>query len=988
MSKMSGGKRLLALGMALVLLMGCAGAEEIIDYSALKMSDIFAVDPDSIVTVNYLTELPYYSQALTQYQEAGFTPYAGESIGCKATEYSAVSSDPAELVGLFGEEQQEGIRWTEAVEWMEWTIEAPQDGLYDLELVYRALENSSIDAIRALYVDGKPLYRDAANFSFRWSWKEAYAPRMNPIGDELTPPQQLVHECLTARLRDTEGFYSAPVTMALTKGAHVIRMEFVTQGLILHEVRLAAPESIPSYEEVKATYPENAQAGQILAFEAEDHVSRRNSSSLHRVADYDPATTPYVAGYKRLNTMGGSYWASAAKRLEWRFNVEKEGLYRIDMRALQSASEGMPVYRRIELDGQVPFQELIAYPFEYSGDWQYVTLKDQQDRPFAFYLTEGEHTLAMEVTLGEFAQVIQSLTEDTEILSDYLLDLLMLTGPIPDIHYEYDVVKNLPHTIEVLTKLRDNLRWKVEALEAICSGRTSVVNLLEQEISTIESFIRDPESIPRRSSVLTNTQNNLTTWYTAFQSQPLTIDSFMLCPVDAKELNGSSSVFKKMDATWRNFLTSFTKDYDQVGIRAADAGQQDAVVLDVWVSLGIEAAEVLKGLIDDRFSEDTGIYVNLNIMPAGQLNAGAVNALMLSLVSGNEPDVVLNVANGSPVEFAIRDAVVDLSKMEGFDEVTASYLEQSLVPNSFMGGIYGLPERMDFRVMFYRTDILASLGMTVPSTWDEVYAKTLPMLSQNSMQMYIPVELQTFLFQNGGSYYRNNGLESNLDTPEAYQAFKSLVELYTNYGVPFYTSGGTQLNFFNGFRIGSIPIGIGGYNEYLQMLTAAPDIAGKWEIALIPGTKKADGTIDRSYGTMVTTCSMMMASSEKKEAGWQFIKWWLSDETQANYCAEIESRIGITARVNTANLSAFANLAWDRKDLEVITAAKQWTVETPGVLGGSYTGRHIVNAWNSIIVDNALNLRSEWEDAIVEINRELQAYQNEYKHLLEEANLR
>jgi len=988
MRRMNGWKGMICLGLLLALLAGGAVAEEAVDYSSLKMSEIFAVDPDSIVTVNYLTELPYYSQALEQYKAEGYLPYEGEKIACSALDYSAASSDPAALIGTFGQEEQQGIRWTEALEWMEWTLEAPADGLYDLELVYRALENSSIDAIRSLYVDGKPLYRDAANFSFRWSWEEAYAPRMNPIGDELTPPQQLVHECLTARLRDTEGFYSAPVTMALKAGAHVIRLEFVTQGVILHEVGLAAPESIPSYEEVRAAYPQDAQEGQIIAFEAEDQVSFRNSSSLHRVADYDPATTPYVAGYKRLNAMGGSYWAGAGKRLEWRFQVEKEGLYRIDMRALQSATEGVPVYRRIELDGQVPFQELTAYPFSYSGDWQYVTLKDAQGVPYAFYLTEGEHTLSMEVTLGEFAPVIQSLTEDTEILSSYLLDLLMLTGPVPDIHYEYEVVKNLPQTVDVLTKLRDNLRWKVEALGKICNGRTSVINLLEQEISTIESFIRDPESITRRSSVLTNTQTNLTTWYTAFQSQPLTIDSFILCPVDEKELNGSSSVFQKMDATWRNFLTSFSKDYDQVGIRASDAGMEDSVVLDVWVSLGIEAAEVLKGLIDDRFSAQSGIYVNLNILPAGQLNAGAVNALMLSLVSGNEPDVVLNVSNGSPVEFAIRDAVVDLSKMDGFDELKKSYLEQSLVPNSFMNGIYGLPERMDFRVMFYRTDILASLGMTVPSTWEEVYAKTLPMLSQNSMQMYIPVELQPFLFQNGGSYYRNNGLESNLDTPEAYQAFKSLVELYTNYGVPFYTSGGTQLNFFNGFRIGSIPIGIGGYGEYLQLLTAAPDIAGKWEIALIPGTKKEDGTIDRSYGTMVTTCSMLMASSDKKEAGWEFIKWWLSDDTQALYCAEIESRIGVTARVNTANLNAFSNLAWDRKDLMVINEAKQWTVETPGVLGGSYTGRHIVNAWNSIIVDNALNLRSEWEEAVVEINRELQAYQNEYKHLLEEANLK
>lgn len=970
--------------MLLCCLLGLGARAEETDYSALKMQELFAIDPDSVVTVSYLSDLPYYSKALAKYREEGFTAYTGEDIAVQASDWSAASGDAKALLGAFGAEKRPGLRWTEELEWVEYTIQAPEDGLYSLEMVYHALENSSTDAVRALYVDGRTLYRDAANFTFRWTWEEAHAPVMNPIGDELTPPQVLKDEYLSDQLHDTEGFYSSPVCIALTKGAHTFRLGYVTQAVVLHELRLIAPEQPRPYSEVRASYPALQPSDEVIAFEAEENVISRNNSSLHRVADFDPATVPYVAGYKRLNAIGGSYWANAGKRLEWRFEVKTEGLYRLDLRVLQSATEGMPVFRRIEIDHRVPFAELEAYPFPYAGAWQNVSLTDEDGEPFLFHLTPGVHTLAMEVTLGDFAGVIQSLTDDTELLSDYLLQLLMLTGPNPDINYEYEVMKNLPGTLDVLNQLKQNLRWKADALNRICSGRTSVVNLLEQEVATIDSFIRDPEKIPRRSSTLAGTQTSLTTWYTAFQSQPLTIDSIAFCGADAAKGSRSSTTFQQLGATWQNFLTSFSKDYDQVGLRA-EKEREESVVLDVWVSMGVEAAEVLKSLIDDRFSAQTGIYVNMNILPAGQLNAGAVNALMLALISGNEPDVVLNVANGSPVEFAIRGAVSSLSDMEGFEELAASYPTQSLISNSLMGKVYGLPERMDFRVLFYRTDILSSLGMRIPDTWEEVYSQTLPVLAQNSMQMYVPTEYQTFLFQNGGSYYRDGGLTSNLDTPEAYQAFKSLVELYTNYGVPFYTSGSAQLNFFNGFRIGTIPIGIGGYNEYLQLLTAAPDIAGKWSIALIPGLKQADGTINRSYGTMVTTCSMMMASSDQQEAGWELLKWWLSDETQALFCAEIESRIGITSRVNTANINAFSNLAWDRHDLKVIEEARSWIVETPGALGGAYAGRHITNAWNSVIVDNQLNLRSEWEDAVTEINKEMQAYQAEYRHLLKEA---
>lgn len=972
---------LIALFTAVLCLFCPAEAEET-DYSALRMQELFAIDPDSIVSANYLSDLPYYSRALETFRAQGYEAYAGAPIAVQATDISGASGDAGIVAAAFGPEGRPGLQWKEGTEWLEWTVQVPQKGLYALEIVYSALPDSSTDAVRALFVDGKTLYRDAANFTFRWTWEEAHAPTVNPIGDEMVPPQILKEEYLTARFRDAEGFYSSPVTLALDPGPHILRLAYVTQGVILHEVRLAAPEVLQPYDQVLAAYPETVCRETAAAFEAEAQVSNRNSSCLHRVADYDPATRPYAAGFKRLNAVGGSYWATAGKRLEWTFDVEKEGLYCLDMRVLQNGTEGMPVYRRIEIDGAVPFSELAVYAFPYAPSWQNVTLCDEEGEAYLFHFTPGTHTLAMEVILGDFADVIQSLTEDTELLSDYLLRLLMLTGPNPDVNYEYEVLKNIPDTMDVLTQLRQNLEWKAQRLIALCGGRTAVINLLEQEVTTMDSFIRDPESISRRSSVLSGTQTSLTTWYTSFQSQPLTIDCMAFRTPDLERENRHSTVFQQAEATWQSFLTSFHKDYDQVGLRSEE---KTGEVLDVWVSLGVEAAEVLKSLIDDRFSAETGIYINMNILPAGQLNAGAVNALMLSIVSGNEPDVVLNVSNGSPVEFAIRGAAAKLSDLPGYAELAALYPEQSLVSNSFMGDVYGLPERMDFRVLFYRTDILASLGMRVPDTWDEVYAQTLPVLSQNSMQMYIPTEYQTFLFQNGGSYYRDGGWTSNLDTPEAYQAFQSLVELYTNYGVPFYTSGSSQLNFFNGFRIGTIPIGIGGYNEYLQLLTAAPDIAGKWAIALIPGTRQPDGTINRSYGTMVSTCSMMMASSDKQDAGWRFLTWWLSDETQAQFCAEIEARIGVTARINTANRKAFRNLAWDEKDLAIIEEARNWIVETPGVLGGAYAGRHITNAWNSVIVDNQLNLRSEWEDAVAEINREMAAYQGEYPEFAKEA---
>ena len=71
------------------------------------------------------------------------------------------------------------------------------------------------------------------------------------------------------------------------------------------------------------------------------------------------------------------------------------------------------------------------------------------------------------------------------------------------------------------------------------------------------------------------------------------------------------------------------RDYD-----AVDSGAKDGeAAISVWVGRSKEWAEVLKRLVDDDFTPQSGIAVEMNIVPASQLGSGTVNALMLSIIS-------------------------------------------------------------------------------------------------------------------------------------------------------------------------------------------------------------------------------------------------------------------------------------------------------------------------------------------------------------------
>ena len=185
-----------------------------------------------------------------------------------------------------------------------------------------------------------------------------------------------------------------------------------------------------------------------------------------------------------------------------------------------------------------------------------------------------------------------------------------------------------------------------------------------------------------------------------------------------------------------------------------------------------------------------------------------------------------------------------------------------------------------------------------------------------------------------------------MDTPEAYTAFKELTDLYTSYGIP------VAANFFNRMRTGEMPIGIADFYFYIQLHVAAPELVGRWSIAPIPGTRKEDGSIDRSVGGIASQACMIMADSEKKDIAWEFIDWWTSDEVQTRYGRELEAVIGMEARWNTANMLPLIHCL--EKMMEVITRQLEWE----RICSGTWRlfHRQTSNAWNRIVIGAPVRL--------------------------------
>ncbi len=874
---------------------------------------------------------------------------------------------------------------------LEWTIEVEFDGIYELQFNYLCLGGNETKIQRRLRIDGRVPYEEANNLclyrAFREEVQEDGKMRVNAIGDEVWPHQTELRLWQTARAVDQQAIYVDPLRFYLTEGTHTVSLEYVDQPVVLGKISFLPPRTYPSYaerlEQWKQKAPVPLDADICIKIQGENSAWR-SENVIRRESDSDPLTEPRSGISRVLNVVGGYRWRLGNAAVTWQVEIGESGLYTISVKALQNVDPGMPSYRQISIDGEIPFDEMRLYSFPYDSNWYGETLHAPDGTPYCFYLEEGVHTITASVKLGPIGEIMQRTEKDVTYLGRVQREIVKITGTDPDYNYEYDLYRTMPELSGQLSYLSGRLSESADLLKSISSETTSMENNFHQIIDQLNFFAEDVDRIPRALSDLDNAQTNLGTYISSIEKCPLSVDYLILTSPENTVDVDTSNLWQRFKVTAENFAGSFTKDYDSVGLIVDEKDDTDYQVLNVWIARGTEWGEILKDLADEDFTPRTGIVVNLHVLPSGQLSTGSINTILLSVASGTAPDVALSVEYNLPNEFAFREAAVDLSKFADYEQVASRFYASSMIPYQYKGGVYALPETMDFTVMVYRRDILSELGVELPETWTDMYQKVLPRLYEQSMSFSMPVDTSVssnspgalrgftmLLLQMGGAYYRDGGAMSALDTPEAYSAFKTWTDLYANYGID------EESNFFTRIRTGTTPIGIGNYTMYLQLLTSAPELYGRWSISPVPGTVQADGRVLHTVGTTASTANMILSQSTKQEAAWEFLKWWTSEDVQARYGRELEAILGTGARWNTANVNAFFALPWDLNDEKVIRAMLDAAEEQLIVPGGYFTGRHIINAWNRVVINNE-NARDALEKAVKDINKELRNKRQEF----------
>ena len=830
-----------------------------------------------------------------------------------------------------------------------WKVDVSRAGYYNVLMDYKTVDSRGVDMERELTVNGALPFDGAATLTFSRLWTDAGPVRKDNQGNDVRPTQVERFDWQQAFCRDDMGYELEPYRFYFEEGENTLGLKAVNEPWLLRGITLTPVEGNRTYEEYRAAQPEvqmteTAKRWQAI-LQGEDAQLRSSPSLYARYDRSSPDTQPYSVTNTILNYIGGDPWNKAGQWIEWSFEVPEDGWYTLSVKARQAYQRGAVSSRSLTIDGEVPFDGMANLAFDYSTAWEMLTLSDDSGEPYRFFLSAGEHTLRLEATLGEMGPILRRLEDSIYRLNLIYRKILVLTGVNPDRFRDYNLDKIYPEAIEAMDMESKRLYKLVDDTVAITGQKSDRVAVAQTLAVQLESFVNYNERITQQ---FTNFKDNITSLGTAMQNMSetkLDIDLIVVSGADAPIPQVKDSFLRKAAHEVRSCVASYFVDYNSLGdkFEAGEDGNDD--LIEVWIVTGRDQSNVLKTMVDDTFTPATGIRVNVKLV--------LPETLLTAVVAGNGPDVVLSLGSWFPVNYAMRNAVEDLKQFEDFDEVVAPFYPSALTPVTYNDGVYALPETQEFSVLFYRTDILDELGLTPPDTWADLIAE-LPTIQGNNLSVGIPypdiatVDMSVFnslVYQHGGRIYDDEGKRTLIDNEAGVAAFKEYTSFYNDYGLP------TVFNFVSRFRSGEMPMGVASYSTYNTLAVSAPEIRGLWDFAPFPGTMQPDGKVDRSVHAQGLCCMMIATDDERvKRNSWEFMKWWVSTESQVRFGREIESILGSSARYATANREALSQLAWSADELKVLQEQMAQAVGFKEIAGGYSTTRHITNAIRRVII--------------------------------------
>lgn len=890
-----------------------------------------------------------YTNYVKKYTDAARPDKTVEVLG---KDYDPASVTDAQITVTTVDGENDVMQWANQEGSVSWTVNIPETGVYNIKMIYEALESNTNDVEFSLLIDGESPYATASRITLSKRWINESEIKQDSRQNDIRPGQISTPCWQETPLEDIDGLFNEPLEFYMEAGEHTItfeseKAEFAVKSFTFYQYEAPAAYTAPSDSDLT-----QAQ-GQKITLEGET-AAYKSSRTLYPTADKSSYLTSSANGSSptktRYNTIGSGSWTQSTQTVTWEFNVDKAGYYKIGIRGRQDQMRGMYSNRRLYVNGEVPCLEANQIKFYYDTDWSITTPKSENGDDLYFYLQAGTNTISLEAVPGEIGEIMGNLDELVYNINSYYRQIRQITGPDPDEYNNYMIDTAIPSIVPDFKEYAKTLRDKKAEIEKLSGSGGTEAETLEKMAIVLDKCIKKPDLIPEMMSQIKDNITSVSSFVNQYREQPLEVDMIEVATSDQDFTSCDKSFFGSLGFGFKGFIGSFFEDYNALS-------DEDESAMECWVMLGRDNAEALQQLISSEYNPTAKTKINLKLVQGGIVEA---------TFAGKGPDLALFMGGDFPIQLAARGVLTDLTTFSDFDEVKTRFADDATVLYQYNGGTYGLPCDQTFPMLFYRSDILSEYGIdpaTDLNTWDGLL-NCLPTLQRNYLEvgLILPVMTNTggttqvsaitepgntfamLLLQQGLNYYNEEQTKTTFDTQEAVNAFDTWTKFYTTYSFQ------QTYDAFTRFRTGDMPVVIQNYTFYNQLSVAAPEIKGCWGFQPVPGTVQEDGTINHAANSNGSG-AIIFTKAADQEGAWDFIKWFTSTDAQVKYGNNIESILGTMGRYATANEEALQQLSWTTSEVNLLLDQLNSQVEIPIIPASYGVTRNVMNAFRAVVND-------------------------------------
>ncbi|MCG3148471.1 MAG: hypothetical protein PCFJNLEI_01915 [Verrucomicrobiae bacterium] len=316
----------------------------------------------------------------------------------------------------------------------------------------------------------------------------------------------------------------------------------------------------------------------------------------------------------------------------------------------------------------------------------------------------------------------------------------------------------------------------------------------------------------------------------------------------------------------------------------------------------------VSGALDDAVREFESANPQYRVVSGQSASRGQTEdptRFLVSVAGGMPPDVIL-FDRYAVTEWAARGAFHPLDDFVAKDRACGR--PDAIIPEEFFDscwnevvyrdpltgatGVYGIPEKVDNRALFYNKDLLKRGGYEEPpKTWEELEEMAVKLTEKDSGGRltrlgFAPNEGNSWLYlygwMNGGQFMSADGRRCTLNDPQVVGALEWMTGVYDRLG------GAEQVNAFKStfqggdldpFITGKLVMKIDGFWQITDTIAQFGRNVN-YGIARppIPAAELASGSKTCSW--VSGWCYAIPSSAKNKEAAWEFIRFLCSERAQ------------------------------------------------------------------------------------------------------------